>query len=105
MVIKVNGKEFNKLAQRSTCIVDFSATWCGPCQMLAPVLSTVSDKYSADIKFYTIDIDENQDISAEFEITGVPTLIFFENGHEKDRLIGFARETEIAKWIDKNMAE
>ena len=103
MVIKINGEEFNKLAQRSKCIVDFSATWCGPCQMLAPVLSKVSDNYTEDIKFYTIDIDENNDLASSFAITGVPTLIFFENGHEKDRMIGFAREEDINKWIVKNL--
>lgn len=103
MVIKVNGEEFNKLAQRSKCIVDFSATWCGPCQMLAPVLSKVSDSYAEDIKFYTIDIDENSELAAGFEITGVPTMIFFENGHEKDRMVGFAREEELHKWIVKNL--
>ena len=103
MVIKVNGDEFNKLAQRGKCVVDFSATWCGPCQMLAPVLSKVSDKYAEDVKFYNIDTDENSEIAAGFEITGVPTMIFFEYGHEKDRMVGFVREEEICKWIDKNI--
>ena len=104
MVIKVNSEEFNKLAQRSKCIVDFSATWCGPCQMLAPVLNKVSEGYTEDIKFYNIDIDENTELASSFDITGVPTIIFFENGHEKDRMIGFAREEEIEKWIKKNLA-
>ena len=104
MVIKVNAEEFNKLAQRSKCIVDFSATWCGPCQMLAPVLNKVSEVYTEDIKFYNIDIDENTELASSFDITGVPTIIFFENGQEKDRMIGFAREEEIDKWIKKNLA-
>lgn len=103
MVIKVNGDEFNKLAQRSKCVVDFSATWCGPCQMLAPVLNKVSDTFAEDVKFYNIDIDENNELAASFDITGVPTMIFFENGHEKDRMVGFAREEDITKWIAKNM--
>ena len=77
MVIKVNGEEFNKLAQRSKCVVDFSATWCGPCQMLAPVLGKVSDNYTEDVKFYNIDIDENSELASSFDITGVPTIIFF----------------------------
>ena len=103
MVIKVNAEEFNKLAQRSKCVVDFSATWCGPCQMLAPVLSKVSDNYTEDVKFYNIDIDENSELASSFDITGVPTIIFFENGHEKDRMICFAREEEINKKKKKNI--
>jgi len=70
-------------------LVDFSATWCGPCKMLDPVLRNVSDDLADTVEFYHIDVDENPEASSKFCIRGVPTMIVFHGGQEIDRMVGF----------------
>ena len=60
-------------------VVDFFATWCGPCKMLGPVIERAADKFS-DVHFYKVDIDEEMDLAARFQVMSVPTLIYFKRG-------------------------
>lgn len=87
---KISGKELPAVTAVTDrfSLVDFSATWCGPCKMLHPVLEQVSGEMP-DWDFYEIDIDQNQSEAAQYGIRGVPTLIVFKGGKEIDRLVGF----------------
>lgn len=100
MITKINKSEFNEKVLNSTgkCIVDFSATWCGPCRMLAPVLEELSEEYS-DISFYNIDVDDEPELSAEFGVMSVPTVYIFENGQEKTHFIGLQPKEKISEII------
>jgi thioredoxin 1 len=92
MAVKhIKGNEIDAAAQVSgkLSLVDFSATWCGPCKMLNPVLEKVSEDLDAKVDFYHIDVDESPDASSKFGIRGVPTMIVFHNGQEIDRMVGF----------------
>lgn len=79
-------------------LVDFSASWCGPCKMLSLVLDKVEDEKLIDI--YKIDIDENDKLADEYEIYSVPTLIIFENQKEVKRISGYMSFDELKGWLE-----
>lgn len=89
---------FNDLIKEKLVIVDFFATWCGPCKMLSPVIEELSNKYP-NISFVKIDVDECPNISKEFGIMSVPTLLKFEDGNLVDKKIGYLNIYEFEKWI------
>ena len=88
------------LKNEGLVVVDFFATWCGPCQMLAPVLTELDKKYKDSVEFYKVNVDEHQDAAIRYGVMSVPTLIFFKNGEEVDRQVGFMEEDELSKIID-----
>lgn len=88
MVKKINEAEFRTEAVSGKVVVDFSATWCGPCQMLAPVLEEVSEEM-ADIKFFQVDVDESVKLAMEYGISSVPALLVLEDGVKTNMLVGF----------------
>ena len=76
-------------------IVDFYASWCGPCKMMAPVLESIKNKYEGSIKIIKIDIDENREIASKYSIMSVPTLMFFVNGELVRKEIGFMPQEKL----------
>lgn len=89
------------LKNEGLVVVDFFATWCAPCQMLAPVLIELEKKYGDEVEFYKVNIDESEDVAIRYGVSSVPTLIFFKNGEEIDRQEGFADEDELSNWIEE----
>ena len=69
-------------------VVDFWATWCGPCRMLAPVISELAKEYNGRITVGKCDVEDNDELAAEFGIRNIPTILFFKNGEVVDKLIG-----------------
>lgn len=80
-------------------IIDFFAEWCGPCQMLTPVLKSLEQKYSEEINIYKVNVDESQNATMRYGVTAMPTLIFFKNGEEVERQVGYMDENELDKMI------
>lgn len=70
-------------------LVDFFATWCGPCKMMAPVIDELSNEFEGKAKIGKLDVDENNKSASEFGVQSIPTLILFKDGKEVDRMIGF----------------
>ena len=94
--MKVLGNEnLNELIKEGTYLVDFYAEWCGPCKMLAPVLEKVADK----INIIKVNVDIREDLSNEYRIMSVPTLIFFKNGVKVKEISGFHTEEQLVKEI------
>ena len=80
-------------------LIDFFATWCGPCKMLSPVLKEVKDSLGDRISIIKIDVDKNQQISSQYQVRGVPTMILFQNGKQLWRQSGVLSKEEIIKTI------
>lgn len=95
-MIHLKDEKFDELIKERV-IVDFYATWCGPCKMLGPVFEEVSKESS--IKFVKVDIDEHEDLCREYKVMSVPTLILFENGKEIKRNIGFIPKDKLIEFI------
>lgn len=81
-------------------VVDFWAEWCGPCRMVAPILEKLSNEYLGKIKVGKVNVDNNPNTPSKFGIQAIPTLIFFKNGQQVDRLVGAASEKELKKKLD-----
>ena len=103
MIKQINEQAFNELvkAKEGTAVVDFFATWCGPCRMLAPVMENVSNEVS-DVSFYKIDVDENPNLASNMGISSIPCLILFVNGEPKSRILGYRPLNDIISWINNN---
>jgi thioredoxin 1 len=95
---------FAQLVQSETpVLVDFSAEWCGPCKMLAPVLSEVKKRVGNKVKIIKIDIDKNQSLANSLNIQSVPTLIVFQNGETKWRQSGVMTAVQLENVLQKYM--
>lgn len=81
--------------QPKLVLVDFFATWCGPCQMLAPILKEVKDKVGEDLQIVKIDVDKNQALAAQYQVRGVPTMILYKNGQQVWRQSGVLQTNEL----------
>lgn len=78
-------------------LIDFSAEWCGPCKMLAPILKQVKDEMGDSLKIVKIDVDKNQSLANTYQVRGVPTMIFFKNGEQLWRKSGVLQKGEIVQ--------
>ncbi|KAL1205433.1 Thioredoxin H2 [Cardamine amara subsp. amara] len=91
---------FNELKDSNQLlVVDFSASWCGPCRMIEPAIHAMADKF-ADVNFVKLDVDELPDVAKEFNVTGMPTFVLLKKGKEMDRIIG-AKKDELEKKVVK----
>ena len=80
-------------------LIDFFATWCGPCKMLSPILKEVKDSLGDRISILKIDVDKNQQIASQYQVRGVPTMILFQNGKQLWRQSGVLNKEDIIKII------
>lgn len=104
MVKKVNTQEFKDEAMKApVAVVDFSATWCGPCRMLAPVLEDISEKLGDKVSFYNVDVDDSPELAMKYQVSSVPCLVLLKNGELADQSVGFRPEPQLTAWIEGNL--
>lgn len=97
-VIEINEKNFKEeVLESEKVLVDFNATWCGPCRMLKPILDEFSE--NINIKVCSIDVDNNENLAREYGIMSIPCLIVFENGKEIKRNIGLIGIEELKEFV------
>ncbi|MDE6207977.1 MAG: thioredoxin [Muribaculaceae bacterium] len=95
-------KEF--ISQDKPTLVDFFATWCGPCKMQAPILEEVKQRVGDKANILKVDIDQNQALAAEYNVRSVPTIILFKNGMAVWRAVGVQQADELEKMIRDHQA-
>ena len=104
MVKKVDGTQFESEARDSAAaLIDFSATWCGPCRMLAPVLEDLSEKLAGKLDFFNVDVDEVPELAREFNVSSIPCLVIMKNGQAVSQSVGFRPGDQIKAWIEDNL--
>ena len=101
--LEVDEKNFEAevLNSSTPVLVDFWATWCGPCRKLGPVLDEISQDYSDKLKVVKVNTDENMNIAKDYSISGLPTLLIFKDGKAQERMVGLMPKSTITKNIEK----
>ncbi len=95
-----NEKDFDTLTGKGLVLVDFFATWCGPCKMLGPVLESIAEDRS-DVEIVKIDTDENEDLAQKFGVMSIPTLILMKDGKEVSKKVGLISKNDLVDWINE----
>ena len=91
---------FQELIQsEKPVLVDFFATWCGPCQQLAPILKEVKDELGDNVSILKIDVDKNQQLAVQYQVRGVPTMLLFKNGKQVWRQSGLVFKNDLVRVI------
>jgi thioredoxin 1 len=102
---EVNDGNFEQLVLQSNrpVLVDFWAQWCGPCRMLAPIVESLAKQYAGNAQVVKLNVDDNPSAVQRYRIQAIPTLVLFQNGEEKDRMIGVTTKEAIARTIDAHL--
>lgn len=100
-MIEIHSKsQFNDLLKGDKkLIVDFYADWCGPCKMLAPLLSELEEEQ--DFELVKINVDNNQDLALEYNVSGIPYVLNMQNGKKVDEMVGFFGEDKVEEFVSK----
>ena len=84
----------------SAVLVDFFATWCGPCKRLAPIIDQIAAERAGKVKFVRVDVDESKDLAHKYNIDAMPTLVLFDKGAEKTRWVGYMSKADLDAKLD-----
>ena len=99
MIKEITAKDFEtEVLNEEKVLVDFNADWCGPCQMLRPILEELSEERE-DLKIVSVNIDDNEELAEKYEVVSIPCLIVFKNGEEKKRDLGVMSKKKILKMM------
>lgn len=88
------------LSAKSPALVDFWAPWCGPCKIMGPVLEELAGEYEKKVLVGKLNVDENRNLAAKYEVQGIPTLILFKGGEVVNRIVGVAPKETVKKMLD-----
>ena len=100
---EVNGKNFEQEVLQSDLpvLVDFYAVWCGPCQMMAPVVHELAEAYEGKVKMVKVNVDEAQDLAMSYGVSSIPTLAYFEGGQLKGVSVGFIPREDLERKLEE----
>lgn len=93
--------KFNNEIKEGIVLVDFYATWCGPCKMQSPIIDNLKEERS-DIKIMKVDVDKEEDVARTYGIMSIPTLMLFKDGKEVAKNVGFMPKEVLTDWINEN---
>ena len=98
--LHLTSENFDEEINSGRALVDFWATWCGPCQMLGPIIEELASDYSGRAKVCKIDVDKEKELAKRFKIMSIPTVIIFDNGEEINRIVGVKDKAEYAATLE-----
>ena len=98
--ITLDSNNFDATVGDGVVLVDFWATWCGPCKMLAPTIEELAEDYEGRAKICKVDVDENQDLAMRFKVMSIPTVFIFKNGEPVKKIIGLSDKEEYEEVLD-----
>ena len=99
-ILKLNEENFQNEISKGITLVDFWATWCGPCRMLNPILENLAEEFLNKAKIAKINVDEEGELTQNFDVTTIPTMILFKDGKEVDRINGVNTQNFITEKIN-----
>lgn len=104
-IIKLTDATFEQEVLKSNMpvLVDYWATWCGPCKMIAPLLEEIAVEFAGKLKVAKLDIDENKDVPARYGIRGIPTLMLFKNGAVEATKVGALSKSQLTAFLTQNL--
>ena len=104
-VLHANKENFHEIVMGSEIpvLVDFWASWCGPCKMVAPVMDQLSEEFEGKAKIVKVDIYENGELALEYGVMSIPTVIVFKDGAEADKVIGAYPKAKYAEMLEKQL--
>lgn len=104
-MINLTNENFEKevISSKKTILVDFWASWCGPCQMIAPIVEEISNEMSGKIEIGKLNVDEQPEIAIKYDVMSIPTLILFKDGKVVNTIIGYHSKEEILDFINSRI--
>ena len=87
------------LLAKEPVLVDFWATWCGPCRMLAPVIEEIANEYAGKVKVGKVNVDDERELALEYGVSSIPTVMVFQNGEVKETSVGYRPKEEIEQML------
>lgn len=99
MIKEILNNEFDEVKAKEYAVVDFSATWCGPCKMLHPIMEELSNEIN--VSFYNVDVDKNEFLSEEMGVQNIPAVFILKNGEVLDKSVGFRSKNDLKGFIEK----
>jgi thioredoxin 1 len=103
--LAITGSEFDAKVLQSELpvLVDFWASWCGPCRMIAPHVEALAEEMAGKVNIFKLDVDTDGEVAAKFGIMSIPALLIFKDGQIADRMVGAGSKEDIQAWIEKNL--
>ena len=104
MALEITNSNYKEvLAEGKPVVIDFWAPWCGPCKMVGPIIEELAEEYKDRVIIGKCDVDENDDVSAEYGIRNIPTVLFFKNGENADKQVVAVGKAVFVEKIEKRL--